>query len=131
MFSFRFSSRWGKKKEKEDAIALSKLEKELSFDFVNEDPPPGVMRVLVGRQIIREAWEIEAERRLKARTAHLAKPTDGDEEPQKNGAKPAPKPEIVKEVWEFEAEQGLLTEGGRRRARAKEVEEKEEGEEEE
>ncbi|KAL1745853.1 hypothetical protein HDZ31DRAFT_35493 [Schizophyllum fasciatum] len=104
--------------------SLAHLEKDLSFDFVSEDPPPGVIRVLVGKQIIREAWEIEAERRQKARTAHLAKPAE-DEEARTPGSKPAPKPEIVKEHWEFEAENGLLTEGGRRRARAKELEEKE------
>lgn len=76
----------------------------------------GGVRVVLGTRIKREAWEIEAERRACSRlTATRQPPTvvrtsgfssapSGPEEPQK-------------ESWEVEAEQGLLTEGGRRRAR--------------
>jgi hypothetical protein len=31
-------------------------------------PPEGVIRVLIGKRIVKEAWEIELERRAKART---------------------------------------------------------------
>ncbi|TRM60734.1 hypothetical protein BD626DRAFT_121331 [Schizophyllum amplum] len=60
--------------------SLVQLKQELSFDFILEDPPEGVTRVLVGKQVIREAWEIEAEQRRKARTAHLAQPAEPEQQ---------------------------------------------------
>ena len=47
--------------------ALTVLKQELNFDFTTEEPPDGVVRVLVGKQIIKEQWELELERRAKAR----------------------------------------------------------------
>lgn len=47
--------------------ALRLLKQELNFDFATEDPPDGVTRVLVGKRIIKEPWELELERRAKAR----------------------------------------------------------------
>jgi hypothetical protein len=100
--------------------ALEGMKQDLSFDITTEDPPAGVVRVIVGKKIIKEAWEIEAERRTKARMTKFGESADivesslprGD-----TGVKMVPA-EVVKESWEIEAEQGLLTEGGRRRARA-------------
>ena len=50
-----------------------------------EDPPEGTLCIVVGKRVIREAWEIELERKAKERAA-------------KKGV------EIAKEDWEFEAE---------------------------
>ena len=47
--------------------ALKLLKQELNFDFITDDPPDGVTRVLVGKRIVKEAWELELERRAKAR----------------------------------------------------------------
>jgi len=112
--------------------SLKNMQQELNFDFSTEDPPEGVARILVGKRIIKEPWELELERRAAARTATTSSFSDDWTEPSpptrvtpsrlepETKAKPViVKPrEIVKEAWEIEAEQGLLTEGGRRRARA-------------
>ena len=128
--------------------ALKLMKQELNFDFTTEDPPDGVVRVLVGKRIIKEAWELELERRAKDRVTNTtsftndwttpASPRPNDQasaiDPMptsKPTAEPVKMPvaevmktqdkpftEVVKEAWEIEAEQGLLTEGGRRRARA-------------
>ncbi|KAJ7334701.1 hypothetical protein DFH08DRAFT_1019203 [Mycena albidolilacea] len=116
--------------------AFEGLTQELTFEITNEDPPAGVARVIIGKKIVREAWELEAERRSKMRagagqavlddweTAPPASSSRAKAAPvqqQKSGA-PVPaakaKAPVVKEAWEIEAEQGLLTEGGKRRARA-------------
>ena len=44
--------------------ALKLLKQELNFDFTSEDPPDGVTRVLVGKRIIKEPWELELERQI-------------------------------------------------------------------
>jgi hypothetical protein len=97
-----------------------KVKQELNFDFTTEDPPAGVLRILVGKPVVKEPWELEAERKARMRAARAAS-TGGDEEdgvlPGIGKSKPS-REEVMKESWEIEAEQGLLTEGGRRRARA-------------
>ena len=125
--------------------ALKLLKQELNFDFATEDPPDGVTRVLVGKRIIKEPWELELERRAKARAANTtsfnddwatpAPPQHSNDQASANNSTPKsktttepvvdtikignkPSTQVVKEAWEIEAEQGLLTEGGRRRARA-------------
>ncbi|KZT23098.1 L domain-like protein [Neolentinus lepideus HHB14362 ss-1] len=95
--------------------ALSPLSKQLSFDYTTEDPPEGTLRVLVGKKVVKEAWEIEAERRAKVRGGRRVV-EDGPEGPF--GRADTPVKDVVKEAWEIEAEQGLLTEGAKRRARA-------------
>ncbi|KAJ7111981.1 hypothetical protein C8R44DRAFT_632786 [Mycena epipterygia] len=110
------------------AYGLKGLAQQLTFEITNEDPPGGTARVIVGKRIVREAWEVEAEQRSKSRAG---KPADvglgwedassahGGAVRQKSRTQaPAVKPPVVKEAWEIEAEQGLLTEGGKRRARA-------------
>ncbi|KAJ7262741.1 hypothetical protein B0H12DRAFT_1209525 [Mycena haematopus] len=106
---------------------LKGLAQKLTFDITNEDPPAGVARVIIGKKIVREAWELEAERRSKSRAGNAA--DDGFEwenappsrlkvvQQKSRPPVPAVKAPVVKEAWEIEAEQGLLTEGGKRRAR--------------
>ncbi|KAL4264448.1 RNI-like protein [Pleurotus pulmonarius] len=91
--------------------AFGGLGRQLSFEAIRADPPEGVLQVLVGKRVLREAWEIEIEKRA---TRTKAKGRQLDE----NTTAPAGSAEVVREAWEIEAEQGLLTEGGRRRARA-------------
>ncbi|KZV66330.1 hypothetical protein PENSPDRAFT_585458 [Peniophora sp. CONT] len=90
-----------------------------------------VLHVVIGKKVQREAWEIEADRRAQMRkmrsAGNLRAQNQEDEAPLPSStaatpaqprAAPVSKKEVVKEQWEIEAEQGLLTEGGRRRARA-------------
>ncbi|KIM80462.1 hypothetical protein PILCRDRAFT_822568 [Piloderma croceum F 1598] len=97
-----------------------KVKQQLNFDFTTEDPPSGVMRVLVGKPVVKEPWELEAERKAWMRAGKAAGASLGEQDgimaalgKSKSGEEAA-----AKESWEIEAEQGLLTEGGRRRARA-------------
>ncbi|KAG7451429.1 L domain-like protein [Guyanagaster necrorhizus] len=95
-------------------VALKGLKQNISYDLTMEEPCEGTIRVLVGKKIIREQWELEAERRAQSRFVRNAQPSDGTE--LKTSA--SEKIKTAKESWEMEAEQGLLTEGGKRRARA-------------
>ncbi|KAG1722218.1 uncharacterized protein EDB91DRAFT_1175022 [Suillus paluster] len=97
--------------------ALSGLKQDITYDFTTEEPPEGTLRVSVGKKVVREAWEIEAERRVKNRVSRNAASTESAGGPSKTDVSQN-NAEVVKETWEIEAEQGLLTEGGRRRARA-------------
>ncbi|CAL1717370.1 unnamed protein product [Somion occarium] len=111
----------------EAALLPNVLRKTLDFDITAGPPKAeGVLRVIVGKKIIKEAWEIEAERRVAARLNRARNVNlDTSEEtyfstPTKtltSAIRPA-KQEAAKEAWEIEAEQGLLTEGAKRRARA-------------
>ncbi|KAF9530920.1 hypothetical protein CPB83DRAFT_787495 [Crepidotus variabilis] len=124
--------------------ALTVIKQELDFNFTTGDPPEGFTRVLVGKRVLKEAWEIEMEKRAGERVHTTVEFTDDwtDTLPPKRNAgredtisptpaeqPPLPKPdqkkvvpakpkEVVKEAWEIELEQGLATAGGRRRARA-------------
>ncbi|KAG1848340.1 hypothetical protein DFJ58DRAFT_796612 [Suillus subalutaceus] len=89
--------------------ALSGLKQDITYDFTTEQPPDGTLRVSVGKKVVREAWEIEAERRVKSRVSKSvadAESTGGSSKMDvgQNNA------DVVKEAWEIEAEQGLLTE---------------------
>ncbi|KAJ3852386.1 hypothetical protein EV368DRAFT_41127 [Lentinula lateritia] len=95
------------------AVQNFQPQREISLDLTTENPPEGVILVLVGKKVVREAWEIEAERKAKAPAAGTSGSTSTP-----TAKRPVSKTEVVKEAWEIEAEQGLLTEGGRRRARA-------------
>lgn len=120
------------------STALKAMKQELNHDFTCDDPPDGVTRVIIGKKIIKEAWEIELERRTHGRinkSYNLSGEWDGA--PRPTSISPVPSlasnvpsvrssssrvtknvREVVKEAWELEAEAGLLTEGGQRRARA-------------
>ncbi|KIK96430.1 hypothetical protein PAXRUDRAFT_10832 [Paxillus rubicundulus Ve08.2h10] len=90
--------------------ALAGLQQSLSFDMTTDEPVQGTVRITVGKKVLKETWEIEAERRSMNRGGRPTVVTG-------TMSRPSPE-ELVKEAWEIEAEQGLLTEGGRRRARA-------------
>jgi Leucine-rich repeat (LRR) protein len=94
--------------------ALRGMKQELNFDFTTDEPPMGVTRVLIGKKIVKESWELELERRAKARVDKVPDWEASNSVTLGSGSKG----EIAKEAWEIEAEQGLLTEGAKRRARA-------------
>lgn len=76
----------------------------ISFQATTAPPSPGELRVSVGKKVIKEKWEIEAEQhylRKKKSAINVRSETSQTE----------------KEPWELEAKQGLTTEGGRRRVR--------------
>lgn len=96
----------------EAALLPISMKRKVEYELTTEAPKAGTLRVVVGKLVIKEAWELEAEQRAKTRTRHQnTQPTDVS-------SPTASKLEAVKEAWEIEAEQGLLTEGARRRARA-------------
>lgn len=97
--------------------ALSELKQDITYDFTTEEPPEGTLRVSIGKKVVREPWELEAERRVKNRVSKNAISTESTGDPSKTDIGHN-NTDVVKEAWEIEAEQGLLTEGGRRRARA-------------
>lgn len=78
---------------------------DLNFEVTTASPTPNELRVLVGKKVIREAWEIEAEKNyLKKKKSTI-------------GIRSEKRPEVVeKEPWELEAENGLNTKAGLRRA---------------
>ncbi|KAF8635071.1 hypothetical protein AX15_000561 [Amanita polypyramis BW_CC] len=111
---------------------LKEMEQTLDFDYTTEEPPAGVCRVIVGKKMLKEAWEIEIERQTKQRV-FKARDVDKAQETMITRSSQFPTPvlstkkevvrkpvakETIKEPWETEAEQGLLTEGAKRRARA-------------
>ena len=117
--------------------ALHGVKQDLDFEFSTADPPVGVLRVLVGKQLRKEPWELELERRARERVLATTSFTDDWTEnlppprstsrasqvttPPLNATpstpkKPVPR-EVIKEAWEIEVEQGLTTEAGRRRAK--------------
>ncbi|KAL4066862.1 hypothetical protein J3A83DRAFT_4098085 [Scleroderma citrinum] len=99
-----------------DAIhaALSGLKQTLEFEFTKDEPPEDTLRILVGKKVLKEPWEIEAERRARHKSAR----SHGSQLSMSSLRETLPAQGPIKEAWEIEAEQGLLTEGGRRRARA-------------
>ncbi|OBZ66220.1 E3 ubiquitin-protein ligase LRSAM1 [Grifola frondosa] len=106
----------------EATFAPTIIKQAVEFEVTAEEPPDGILRIVLGKKIIKEAWEVEAERRaqLKLRGARQVV-EDGlvfgsRATPTRNGQAIAK--EAIKEAWEIEVEQGLLTEGARRRARA-------------
>ncbi|CDO71798.1 hypothetical protein BN946_scf184939.g22 [Trametes cinnabarina] len=91
------------------------LKQTIQFDVTAQEPPEGVLRVIVGKRVVKEPWEIEAERRTKLRRNAAAAGPFATASTSSSTATPAA---IGKDPWEIEAEQGLLSEGAKRRARA-------------
>ena len=103
--------------------ALSGLTQSIDFELSVIDErtvPMRTLAVAVGKRIVREAWEIEADRHVQRlrekRSAVNLKDTPVSESPPPSLPQP-----IQKERWEIDAERGLLTEGAQRRARAEAV----------
>lgn len=101
----------------EAAFRRPALRQELDFEITNEEPREGTLRVVIGKKIIKEAWEIEAERRLKAKLSRFGGAAADDNLGRLNGATPQTQ-NAAKTAWELAAEQGPLTEAEKRRARA-------------
>ncbi|KAI9570616.1 hypothetical protein HD554DRAFT_366347 [Boletus coccyginus] len=93
------------------ALAFAGLTRSIVFDMTVDEPPEGTLRITVGKKVLKEAWEVEAERRVRHRSGRSL--ADGG-----SVAGTTERQSQEREAWEIEAEQGLLTEGGRRRARA-------------
>ncbi|OCH86470.1 hypothetical protein OBBRIDRAFT_761256 [Obba rivulosa] len=103
----------------ESAFASPVFRHQLEFEVTAEEPHEGVLHVVLGKKVVKEAWELEAERRMKARMTRQGSATaDGSQQAAGPGSGSRVRVETAKEPWEIEAEQGLLTEGARRRARA-------------
>jgi len=93
--------------------ALSGLKQTLSFEFTKDEPLEDTLKILVGKRVLKEPWEIEAERRARHKSARSY-----GSQLSVSSLRELPSPQgPIKEAWEIEAEQGLLSEGGRRRAR--------------
>jgi hypothetical protein len=103
------------------SAAFSAVAQTLEFEISVDDHrtvPAGTLAVAVGKRIVREAWEIEADRQAqrlleKRSGANLRAAAAASAPPPL-----PPAPPVLKEQWEIDAEQGLLTEGAQRRARA-------------
>ena len=96
------------------ALAFTGLKQSLNFDMTTEELPEGTLRITVGKKVLKEAWELEAERRTRHRSGRSLGISDANTDVPDRSSQEEP----LKEPWEIEADQGLLTEGGRRRARA-------------
>jgi len=116
----------------EQVVAAAIKDREIEIG-TTENLLDGGAKVVIGKKRpMKETWEIEAERRVRVKRWPQPEPEPEPEPepvsgplpmPTNTAAKPATslvtaKAASVKEVWELEAEQGLMTEGGRRRARA-------------
>ncbi|KAI9439545.1 hypothetical protein H4582DRAFT_1535534 [Lactarius indigo] len=106
------------------STAFSAVAQTIDFEASINDPrtvPAGTLAVTVGKRIVREAWEIEAERHaqrlLEKRSGANLRAASAASAAAAPPPPPPPQP-VVKEQWEIDAEQGLLSEGAQRRARA-------------
>ena len=102
--------------------ALSGLTQSIDFEASVTDERTmltGTLAVAVGKRIVREAWEIEADRHVQRLRERRSTANLKDTPVFKSSPPPPPLPQpIQKEQWEIDAEQGLLSEGAQRRARA-------------
>jgi len=106
------------------SAAFSAVAQTIDFEASINDPrtvPAGTLAVAVGKRIVREAWEIEADRHaqrlLEKRSGANLRAASSASAAAPPPPPPPPQP-VVKEQWEIDAEQGLLSEGAQRRARA-------------
>ena len=100
--------------------ALSGLTQSIDFEASVTDErtvPMGTLAVAVGKRIVREAWEVEADRHVQ-RLREKRSAVNLKETPVSGSPPPSLPQPIQKEQWEIDAEQGLFSEGAQRRARA-------------
>ncbi|KAF9073389.1 hypothetical protein BDP27DRAFT_1391006 [Rhodocollybia butyracea] len=103
-----------------EGVVRSIQGRELHFDGTPTTATGGDDQYAEG--VLRVVWEIEAERRARERGTRGRGAAAKAKVPEpKRAAETATA--TTKEAWELDAEAGLLTEGGRRRARAKAMEE--------
>ncbi|EIN09950.1 L domain-like protein [Punctularia strigosozonata HHB-11173 SS5] len=93
-----------------------KVPLKITFQLTTGEVPAGMLQVSVGKKVVKEPWEIEAELRAKAKKERGASPPQPSEIGADESAVPRAQPQ--KEQWEIEAEQGLNTAGAQRRMRA-------------
>lgn len=100
------------------------IKQTIEFEVTADPPKEGTLRVITGKRIVKEAWEVEAERRARLKVERHAAAVNAPQEfssldgfrstsPSKGRAKK----EVDKEGWEIEAERGLTSAGAKRRAR--------------
>ncbi|KAI6125091.1 hypothetical protein EDD16DRAFT_487996 [Pisolithus croceorrhizus] len=88
--------------------ALSGLKQTLLFDFTKDEPPKGMLRIAVGKKVVKEPWEIEAERRARHRNGQSQGSDWADSLPKET----QPTQEQAREARENEHD--LFAEGVRR-----------------
>ncbi|KAI0691314.1 hypothetical protein BC835DRAFT_1509395 [Cytidiella melzeri] len=98
----------------EAAFPPASLKRTVEYEMTTEPPKKGVVRIIVGKRVVREAWELEAERKMKLRTRHMTTPQVDDNAQTAT----ANNVQTLRATNEPEAEQAPLTEGARRRAMA-------------
>ncbi|KAF9810016.1 hypothetical protein IEO21_07171 [Rhodonia placenta] len=94
----------------EAALRPPALRQAIEFEVTTEEPIEGVLCVVVGKRVVKEAWEVEAERRAKLRSARNAdsafeESIDFGSRASGKGGHTATKMAVAKEAWEMEAEQ--------------------------
>ena len=107
------------------SAAFSAVAQTIDFEVSVDDPrriPAGTLAVVARKRIMREAWEIEADRQaqrlLEKRSAVNLRAASATSAAALPPPPPPPLQSVVaKEQWEIDAEQGLLSEGAQRRAR--------------
>ena len=100
------------------SAAFSALAQTIDFEASVDDPQTvraGTLAAAVGKRIVREAWEIEADRQAQRL---LEKRSAVNLRAAAAASAAAPPLPPSKQQWEIDAEQGLLSEGAQRRARA-------------
>lgn len=108
----------GETKVTETAIrsAFAHISKVLDFEVTNltQQPPEGTVKVAVGKKIVKEVWELEAERRGERRRGRTAQPNPT---PAEGGeGETSGSESIMKESWEHDPP---LTKGQRRLIQAR------------
>ena len=101
----------------EAAFRPALVKQKLEFEITNEPPKDGVLRMIVGKKVVKEAWELEIERRTRLRNVRHTH----TKSQQSNGSASAQETRAVspvKEQWEVDADQMMLTDGAKRRAKA-------------
>ncbi|KAI6155297.1 hypothetical protein BKA82DRAFT_4076913 [Pisolithus tinctorius] len=93
--------------------ALSGLKQTLLFDFTKDEPPEGTLMVAVGKKVVKEPWEVEAERRARHRSGRSQASHWTDSLPEETQSPQ----EHVKDARETEQGADLFAEGRRRPTR--------------
>lgn len=98
-------------------FAGSEREKDFRFDITSSGPKSGEMYIVVGKKVIKEEWEIEADNHMLKKKASRSA-IDLKMESDLISIPPLPTKSIEKEAWELEMENGLLPEVAQRKVRA-------------
>ena len=96
--------------------AFAPTSKVLDFEMINstQEPPEGTIKIAVGKRIVKEAWELEVEKRAERRCGRSVPSDTAFTEQGKNEASSSEP--ILKDTWDCALP---LTEGQRRLAQAR------------